>query len=430
MFALVDGNNFFVSCERAFDPRLWGIPVVVLSNNDGCIIARSPEAKRMGIPMGAPFHDWKQPLHAAKGRWLSANFVLYGDLSARMGVIMRQHCDDVESYSIDESFCWLPAWADDDLRDWGLRLRFDIYQQLGLPVCVGLAPTKTLAKLANHIAKKFPEWRGVCSLQQAATRQAWLAKIDVGEVWGVGSRLQQRLKTYGITTVADLAMADRRAMRQLGSVTLERTQQELQGQAAWRLNHQPEAHRHHIIASRSFGKPVRRCEDLCQAVSSFSGRAAEKLRQEAQLTNLLEVTLSTNRFADPKQWWRQSTLVHSPHPTNDSRDLARLAIEGVKRLYRPDLAFHKAGIMLMNLQPTSAWAAQGDLFSQRTGEPLNAATHQRSQQLMQAMDSLNRRYGARVIHTASNGLNQTWLTRRNHVSPAYTSRWDELLTVD
>lgn len=429
-FALIDGNNFFVSCERVFDPSLWHIPVVVLSNNDGCIVARSQQAKDLKIPMGAPFYAWKKPLLAAGGRWLSANFTLYGDLSARMVDIIASHLSQVEVYSIDESFADMTNIAPNQRLGLAQEVKQAIFQQLGLPVCVGIAPTKTLAKLANFVAKKNPELEGVCNLHDPEERAAWLNKIPVGEVWGVGRRIKEQLEGLKIMTAGELGRAEPSFIRKCFNVVLLRTQAELNGTSCLNLE-EVSPLRKQIISSRSFGKEVSDLPQLREAVASYILRAAEKLRGEQQSCQQVQVFLSTNHFRKNITQYHRSAGRRTPIPSDDSRELIRLAISGLEEIYQKGISYHKAGIMLLDLIPNQNLQADlfgQDLFNRMANQPPPQLA-KKNTALMQAMDEINQRFGRHILYPATAGVDKNWLMRSNFKSKHYTSSWQELALV-
>ncbi len=415
MYALVDGNNFFVSCERVFQPQLWHKPVVVLSNNDGCIIARSNEAKALGIPMGAPFHEWRQVLVKNGGTWRSANFSLYGDMSARLVTCLEAFCPQVEVYSIDEAFCDLHNLPT-DLTTLGQTMRDRILQWTGLPISVGLAPTKTLAKLANKIAK---QQNGVFLLDEH-NREAVLKQVPLADIWGIGSRTAEKLQRQGLRTAYDLTLADAKAIRQELTVVGARMVLELQGISCLPLAllHAPKKQ---IIASRAFGAKQTALPPLLEAVAFYATRAAEKLRREGQLCQSLTVFVRTNRFSQQDAQYRTSRLMLLPEATDDTCVLIRYAQQALREVYRPGYRYHKAGVVLGDMvdpagfQPTLS-CIEGDKHTQRT----------RRSTLMHTIDTLNQQLGGRVVTSAATGTQRPWQMRTAHRSPQYTTRWHEL----
>lgn len=427
MYALVDGNNFYVSCERVFRPSLQGRPVIVLSNNDGCAIARSNEAKELGIKMGAP---WFQIRHLEKTEGLvalSANFTLYGDMSDRMMTLAAGLGPTQEIYSIDESFIGLHGVRGDLTRRAHI-IRDRILRWTGIPCGIGIAPTKTLAKLANFIAKtaerkpgSYPEHLArVCNLATLSRgeREAILGATDVGEVWGVGPRIAAQLREGGIKTVLDLTRMDTATVRKRWNVTLERTVREVQGMPCIDLDDVP-APKQQIACTRSFGRAVTELEPLMEAVSEFASRAAEKLRKQDSLAGELLVFMHTSPHRAGPQLSR-SVTVPLRRPTADSRVLAKAAADGMRFMYVPGFQLIKAGVFLMDLQPASV--QQGELEL----EPEEGRDRTR---LMAAMDVLNGRFGKGTLHVGSTGLQgatQTWGMRQERRTPQYTTRWDDV----
>lgn len=414
--ALVDVNNFYVSCERVFNPQLEGRPVVVLSNNDGCAVARSNEVKALGIKMGTP---WFQMQNLARKHGIvaySSNYALYADMSNRVMTILGQFSPDQEIYSIDESFLDLSG-IPGDLAEYGQQIRQRVRQWTGLPVCVGVASSKTLAKLANHIAKKNPEFNGVCNLNAMAPeeRDNWFSRIEVGEVWGVGRKLTERLQAMHIRTVLDLQRADTATIRDRFSVVLERTVRELNGIACLELE-DVAADKQQIISSRSFGAYVTGLDDLKEAVSQYMSRAAEKLRRQHSVAGLIHIYIRTNPHREGKPQYSQGITIPLPQATDDTMQLVQVALWGLKRVYRPGFEYQKAGVMLGDIVPVTA--LQLDMFSKDARE--------RVERRMAVLDAVNRKMGRDILKPASNGMGQAWRMRSGNRSPAYTTKWGEL----
>ncbi|SES69038.1 DNA polymerase V [Nitrosomonas marina] len=418
MFALIDGNNFYVSCERVFNPRLMGRPVVVLSNNDGCAVARSEEAKALGIKMGVP---WFQVQSLARKHGviaLSSNYTLYADMSNRMMSLLGQFAPQ-EIYSIDECFLYFDGFQM-DLTVYGQTIRQRIKHWLGLPVCIGIGPTKTLAKLANHIAKKQPYWKGVCNLgtlPETALNNL-LAGIEVGEVWGIGRRLREKLHHLNIRTALALKCADTDLIGRMFSITAKRTVTELRGMPALRLDEVAPA-RQQILCSRSFGMPVTLYSELQEAVTSYITRAAEKLRCQSLLAHAVHVYIHTNPHRKRDAQYRQGITVTLTEPSCDTIKLTRAGLWGLARIYRTGYRYNKAGIMLMELVPADA-LRQTALFAHGTTMADKART------LMTTLDLVNRRMGKDTLALAGAGTVKNWHMKRNHKSPCYTTEWKEL----
>lgn len=424
MFALVDGNNFYVSCERAFRPSLKRWPVVVLSNNDTCAIARSNEAKALGIKMGAPWFEIEHLAVSAGLVALSANFTLYGDMSDRMMSIAAGLGPAQEIYSIDESFIDL-AGVRGDLTVRARVVRERIDQWIGIPTCIGIGSTKTLSKLANFVAKtaerkpgSYPEDLGqVCNLAllPPSDLDAVMAATDVGEVWGVGRRIVAQLKEGGITTVLDLARMDPGTVRRRWSVVLERTVRELQGLPCIGLAQQP-APKKEIACTRSFGRPVTELWPLIEAVSEFATRASVKLRCQGSVASQLIVFAHTSPFR-PGPRFARSVVVPLRRPTSDTALLVQAAVAGIRSIYKPGHELVKAGVMLLDLISSRVHQSELDL------EPDGG--HER-EKLMLAMDAINHKYGLGTLHLASSGFDdrsREWGMRQDRLTPGYTTDW-------
>ncbi|WP_249223053.1 Y-family DNA polymerase [Noviherbaspirillum sp. L7-7A] len=421
IYALVDCNNFYVSAERVFNPKLENRPVVVLSNNDGCAVARSAEAKALGIQMGALWFQL-QPLVKRHGLiGLSSNYTLYGDMSARVMQVLRNFTPDVEVYSIDESFLRLERmrhlWP--CLVVMGQSIRVEVRKWTGIPVCVGIGPTKTLAKLANHIAKKNAQFGGVFDMTTYPESELarLLSTIDVGEVWGVGRRIAAKLDAMNIRTVENLRRASPKALQLHFSVVLERTVAELQGISCLALE-EVAPPKKQIVSSKSFGRVVMKLEELGEALSSYVSRAAEKLRVQRSVAGALQVFVMTDVFRENDPQYTNGVVIPLPNPTNDTLKLVAAALYGLKRIYKPGYAYKKCGVMLLDLSPQHQ--RQGSLFSQVE----DVAHH--SDALMSALDRINARYGRNTLTVAASGTRRDWVARAENKTPRYTTRWTEL----
>ena len=416
--ALIDVNNFYVSCERVFNPRLNGKPVVVLSNNDGCAVARSNEVKALGVAMGAPWFKLKDlaKQHGIIG--LSSNYALYADMSNRVMSILREYSPDQEVYSIDESFLDLTGFQSRDLLRYGQHMRKRILKWTGLPVCVGIAATKTLAKLANHCAKKRTVFNGVCNFNVMSHQEleALLSEIGVGEIWGVGGRLTPRLQALGFNSVLDLKRANPERLRQQFSVVMEKTIRELNGIVCIELEEITPAKKQ-IMSSRSFGQPVRDYVSLAESITLYISRAAEKLRRQQSFAGSIYVFIRTSPFRPNDPFYSNGLTIPLPSPTDDTRQLVSIALWGLRQIYKPNLNYAKAGVMLGELVP--AQGVQADLFSQIKANPKSAI-------LMSTMDSINRKMGKESIKLASEGFRRPWKMRQENKSPSYTTSWNDL----
>jgi DNA polymerase V len=426
MFALIDGNNFYVSCERVFRPSLVGLPVVVLSNNDGCAIARSNEARAIGVSMGQPWFEFRHLQHTHGLVALSANFALYGDMSDRMMSIAAGLGPTQEIYSIDESF----IGGLEGIRDLSLRaaaVRERILQWVGIPCCVGIGPTKTLAKLANQIAKaaerkpgSYPGYLArICNLaeQSPERRQQLLRATAAADVWGVGRRIAADLADVGVLSAWDLAQLDLAMIRRRWSVTLERTVRELRGQACIELDLAP-APKQTIACTRSFGRPVSELQPLLEAVSEHATRAAEKLRLQDGLASQLQVFAHTSPHR-PGPRFNRSTVIPL-RPTADTRQIVSAAISGARAIFEPGFHLIKAGVILLDITGTDA--VQAEL-------QLEDAPGRDQGRLMSAVDMINSRFGKGTVHVASTGQQKpakTWEMRQERRTPRYTTEISEI----
>ena len=418
--ALVDCNNFYVSCERMFNPKLEGKPVVVLSNNDGCAVARSNEVKALGIKMGEPWFRMKDIAKRHGIIALSSNYTLYGDLSARVMATLAEFSPQQEVYSIDECFLDLSGFDPATLADYGQKIRKTVKRNVGIPVCVGIADSKTLAKLANHCAKKeLAGNNGVCDFGQLSDKQRseLFASIPVGEVWGIGRKLTEGLAKLNINTVEDLRCANIEYLRQQFSIVLVRTANELNGIPCIELE-EAGTPRQQIMVSRSFGAPVSTLDDLSESVAFYTTRAAEKLRRDGSVAASLCVFIQTNPFKANEEQYTRSIVVPLPQPTDDTTKLVKAALCGLKAIFRPALRYRKSGVLLMGLHEKAT--AQRTLFD-------DPEEQSRSDKMMCVMDAINRSMGRDSVTIGAAGTKQRWATRREQKSPSYTSDWDELM---
>ncbi|CAH0992089.1 Protein UmuC [Sinobacterium norvegicum] len=413
--ALIDCNNFYASCERLFRPDLRHRPVVVLSNNDGCVVARSAEAKQLGIKMGVPVFKIQRLIKQYNIAVFSSNYALYADLSARVMHHLEALTPALEVYSIDEAFADLSGIAPGQRLNLGTQLKDTVGHGTGITVCVGIAPTKTLAKLANHAAKQYPATGGVVDLSAVSRQQKLLALLPVSEVWGVGRRLSQQLHNIGIGSALALAQSDPAMIRQQFSVVLERTVRELNGEACFGLEQTP-ARKKQIICSRSFGQRVTTLTEMQQAVAGYACRGGEKLREEKQYAKQLNVFIRTSPFANHQPQYTPSLSASFATPTHDSREIMALARQLLQRIWRPGFAYAKAGIMLSDFYHPGVF--QPDLFSPHR-QRKNATD------LMNTIDRVNRS-GKTQIFFASQGIDKPWSIKRQYLSPAYTTRWADI----
>lgn len=430
MLALVDGNNFYVSCERVFRPSLQGLPVVVLSNNDGCAIARSDEAKALGIKMGQPYYQFRDLERVSNLVCLSANFELYGDMSDRMMSLAAGLGPLQEIYSIDESFIGdLDGIPDLTRRAWAICTRIDKW--IGIPTCIGLAPTKTLAKLCNHVAKdaerkpgNYPkELARVCNWIELTREQQidLLRRTPAGNVWGIGRRIAAKLAEQGILTALDVARMPTVKARDEWNVLLERTVRELQGISCISLEQAP-APKQQIACTRSFGHPITTLPPLIEAVSEFASRAAEKLRYGNQRAGAVQVFVHTSPFRPGPRFNKSATIQLHP-PTSDTTLLVNAVVAGLRRIYEPGFLLAKAGVMLLDLCSATT-QLQSDLLFEA---PCTKRDHN---QLMEVVDRINARYGKSTVHVASTGHTQKdgagWRMRQERRTPRYTTQQGEI----
>lgn len=412
--ALVDCNNFYVSCERVFRPDLKNVPVVVLSNNDGCAVARSNEAKALGIRMGQPWFECRELAEQHGILALSSNYALYADMSNRVMTILSRYSPDHEVYSIDE--CFVDLTGTPRLREITYEMRERVGRWTGIPVCVGVGPTKTLAKLANFVAKKHPRSKGVFNFNCLSIEQktVLLSRIPVEEVWGVGRQLTKRLGVHGILTVNDLRQAHTPTLRSEFGVVIEKTQRELQETMCIALEDAP-PDKQQIISSRSFGRSVTDLPVLLDALAAFIGTATSKLRAQGSHASLLQVFLQTNRFKKDLPQYAPSLAVPLTFPTNDSIEINRWASVICHKMFKPGYEYKKAGIVLSEITPADR--LQGDLLQEA---PMG------TNKLMVAMDKLNDRYGRNTIKVSTQGVSAAWQMKQERKSPNYTTSWDDV----
>ena len=418
IFALVDCNNFFVSCERVFNPRLEGCPVVVLSNNDGCIIARSNEAKALSIPMGMPLFEANKLIRHYGIHVYSSNYQLYGDMSERVMSALGTFTPHIEIYSIDEAFLGLAGFEHRNLRDYGYDIKKTIKQWTGIPVSVGIAETKTLAKIAGHIAKKSDVTNGSFIITDEATRRDALAEIKVRDIWGIGSRWAQMLNNQEIETALDFHDLSERWVRKRMGVTGARTLLELRGQPCLNLESYP-PDKKTIRVSRSFAKPITTRRVLRESVAAFAARAAEKMCRDGLVCSIVNVFAMTSHF-NPQNYYRGSASHSPPAPSNHTAEITQAAMIAFESVWKPGLQFKSAGVMMLGLVQVENM--QNQLFS-----PPNKLANERKEHLMIAFDKINANIGNNTIRMASVGVNNTAVyTLQNYRSPRYTTCWSEL----
>ncbi|TXI09795.1 MAG: Y-family DNA polymerase [Polynucleobacter sp.] len=420
LFALVDVNNFYVSCERVFAPKLEKVPMVVLSNNDGCAVARSAEVKALGVKMGAPWFQIKDLAKIHGIQAYSSNYTLYADMSQRVVDILKQFTSQLEVYSIDESFLRIDTVLQHHASPTalGLGIKERIKDWTGLPVCVGMGSSKTLAKFANHLAKKYSQWQGVCDLNTLSKSELhqWMSEVEVGEVWGIGHKLAKRLQVMGVKTVWDLVQVSPQAMRLHFGVVMERLCYELRGVSCLELE-EVAPPKQQIIASRSFGKLVTSFEDLSESIATHTSRAAEKLRLQNSVAGAITIFIQTNRFMSREPQYAQSIVLPLVTPTDDTLVLITAAMKGLEKIFKGGFRYKKAGVVLNliadkpNLQPS--------LFD-------DPKSRGQSAHLMKAIDEINTKFGQSILKPAATGTKKSWEMRSGNRSPNSTTHWNQL----
>ena len=412
VYGLIDGNSFYCSCQRAFEPRLKHRPVVVLSNNDGCAIARTREAKALGVKMGDAWHIARKRPESQPVVWYSSNYALYADMSRRMYQVLAERLPAVEPYSIDEMFLDLSDLPG-DLHERCRQIRQDVAEHAKIPTCIGWGPTKTIAKLANGLAKDHAELDGLCDLTDPAVRQDWYRRISIEEVWGIGRQTKQKLLAAGIETIADFVALDAKPVRQMLTVVGGRVQAELRGQSCLPLS-DITATRKSIASTRTFGRLLLKWEEIREAIAHYANRAAEKLREDGLEAAHLSVLMQTNPHnGDP--WYAKHAAV-TIEPTSDARDLIRHATALGRAIWLPGYRYFKAGIILSDLRPTGS---QGLMFAFR--DPVQSAT------VMAALNAVNARFGSGTLRPGSTGLKRTWSPRQSLLSSRYTTQLEEIV---
>ena len=410
MIALIDINNFYVSCERLFNPHLIDQPVVVLSNNDGCVISRSNEAKKLGIKMGIPLFKIKNFLHEKKVNILSSNYPLYADMSFRTMHVLSSFADLQEIYSIDE--CFLDLGGQKNLDAIGRLIRKRLLQWLGMPVCVGIAPTKTLAKFANHCAKTQESWRGVCDLSKIKESEInqIMANIDVSEVWGVGVKTSIKLKKMGINSVLDLKQTNPAKINLYFNVNIERTVVELNQSICFPVVTEAPK-KNEILSSRSFGRPVSTIEMLSEAITTFLSRATFKARRQEMLAS--SVTLFIRSSPHKDNYYANAIRIPLAFPTNHHNLILPLALEGLRAIFKPNIQYIKCGVLLSGLISESI--QQKNLW-------LNFDNSS-----MEVVDKINNKFNKKSVRLGTEPLNPEWQMKQSNKSRSFTTSWDELL---
>lgn len=418
VFVLCDANNFYVSCERCFNAALVGRPVVVLSSNDGCIVARSNEAKALGIKMGVPLFQVQRIIDAHNVQVFSSNYALYADMSSRVMSILGTFTHELELYSIDEAFLRVEAPKTGNLTDFGRELQARVYKEAGVPLSVGIAETKTLAKLANQVAKQSEKARGVLDLTRSPFQDLALERTPVEEVWGIGRQYAKLLNSHGIKNAKQLRDVDVRWARQTMSVVGARIVQELRGVSCLAVEKCPPPKKS-LTCSRSFSDVVESLSELREAVACFTVRAAERLRKHQLAAGAITVFVSTNRFSKDVSYYADSATVEMAYPTDATPELLERATACAERLYREGYKFKSAGVMLNALVPASPMTIRMQ----------DDERWVRSRKLMEAIDKINAKFGQDTIRYGVAGFGQRWKTKFEKRSPRYTTNWEEILAV-
>ncbi|WP_395378049.1 Y-family DNA polymerase [Marinicella sp. W31] len=415
IFGLCDVNNFYVSCERSFNPILNNHPVIVLSNNDGCAVARSNEVKALGVKMGTPVHQIKDLIRQHDIKVFSSNYVLYADMSNRFRSIVNQYTPDVEEYSCDECFLGLDGFGHKNLIQYMHKMIRQLRVGVGLPVCVGLATSKTLSKIANHHAKSLQIPGSVLALFNDLQIKNALENLPVNEIWGVGRKHTEHLKKLGINTALQLRDADLKWIRKRFSVVMERTIMELRGESCIELNNMPEKKKQ-IVCTRSMANKTDDYQVLRQAVATHVDHACEKLRRQGSVAKYISVMLRTNGFSKNDRQYYPNLTLQLQYPSDDTRAFTQAAMLGLDRIYRSGYLFKKCGVMLSDISDKGV--IQYDLFKPKP---------KRSDDLMATFDKINARFGTGTVKSASVGFDKPFAMRSNHTSPRFTSNWQDII---
>lgn len=416
MFAHIDCNNFYVSCERVFNPSLNGKPVIVLSNNDGCAISRSNEAKALGIPMGAPAFKYKEIIEENNVHVFSANFPLYGDMSNRVMSILATFCPMQEIYSIDECFLDLSGF-DVDLKEYGLQIKERVYKWTGLPISIGIAPTKSLCKVATRVAKKFPkETNSVHVIDSEELRIKALKWLEIGEVWGIGRQYTKKLLAKNIKNAYQFTcMGDDWVKKHMSIVGL-RLKHDLQGIPSIMIEEVKD--KKNIATTRTFDYNTENYEDVKERIVTFTTKCAEKLRKQGSCCNSIQVFIATNFYRKDLPQYSNSICIKLPFATNSTFELAEYAVVGLEQIFKKGYAYKRAGVFVMDFTPENN--QQLNLFQNRNAKHIP---------IMKAMDKLNRKYGCDLLRLGAQAPGKTWRMKQEKLSPHYTTNINEVLTI-
>jgi len=414
--ALVDCNSFYASCERIFNPKLLGKPIVVLSNNDGCIITRSAEAKALGIKMGEPYFKAKKIIEKNNVEVFSSNYSLYGDISQRVMEILLGFSPDVEIYSIDEAFLSFKGFKNYELSKYCKYIKKTINQWVGIPVSIGIGSTKTLSKIANHLAKKNEEYEGICFLKEKKFIDEALNITEIGEVWGIGKRMSNFLRKNNVYTAKQFTHLNRNWVRKNMGLFGEKTQLELQGVSCLGIGLTTTSKKSCCV-SRSFSRPIEKVEELKESIANYGSRVAEKIREENLIAQSMSVFILTNYFNRREKQYSNSIKLQLDYPTNNSMLIVKRAVQGIDRIFKQGYRYKKAGIILYELHNSSS--VRGLLDYDRS----------RSESLMKSFDEINYRYGSSTLKIAAEGVQENWCMQRKKISPCYTTRFNEIMVV-
>ncbi len=417
MFGLIDCNNFYASCERVFQPSLNGKAIVVLSNNDGCVIARSAEAKALGIPMGEPAFKLKELIESNQVAVFSSNYVLYGDMSNRVMTTIGTFVPEMEIYSIDEAFLLLNGFENINLTELGGKLVQTVIRNTGIPVSLGIAPTKTLAKVANKFAKKYKAYNGVCIIDNDEKREKALKLTKIGDVWGIGRQYTKKLEYYSVNTAWDFTQRSKGWVKQQMGVVGERTWLELRGTPC--IETESPKSKKTICTSRSFGEKLTTVEPISEAVANFAAVCAEKLRAQKSTAAVVNVFIHTNPFATNQPQYYNQIVMKLPVSSNDSTELIDYAIRGLQSIFREGYQYKKAGVIVSEISPERP--LQADMFDTRDRTKYN--------KVMGVMDKLNASYGRQKVKIAAQGFDRKWKLKNEKLSPCYSTNIKDIFVV-
>lgn len=418
MYSLVDCNNFFASCERVFQPNLRNVPIVVLSNNDGCVVARSNEAKALGIPMGEPVFKLTHLIEQHGIAVFSSNYSLYGDMSHRVMTILSQFVEDMEIYSIDEAFLSLKGFENYNLEEYGRNIVRTVTKGTGIPVSMGIAPTKTLAKVASKFAKKYKGYNGVCLIDTEEKRIKALKQFEIGDVWGIGRRYQKKLEYHSVRTAFDFTQKSESWVRNMMTVVGVRTWKELKGIPAIELE-KVAPDKQTICTSRSFGEMIEDFDTLMESVANFTASCARKLRTQRSCAGMIQVFIYTNRFREDLPQYYNSQIINLPTATSDVTELIHYARLALKNIYKKGYQYKKAGVIVMDIVPGNS--VQQNLFNER-----DRIKHEK---VLEVLDGIHKKYGTRLLKVAAQGTGKRWALKSEYLSKQYTTNPDDFIEI-